>query len=643
MSALFTPTLHSSEEVDWRLCNVRIIVEEMGGYLNVESSRGKGTEFLIALPLMPVDYQGVENAPEAILSQEEQDEGCQNKTTSCLVIEANSYIRGCICDYLWCSSLYSVMVANSYSSVLKNIKRFQVLICGLTTMGDSEKEFIDTATKTNPDLQLILVLGKTALNPPSPLMTNYLSSPNVHLLEKPFIITSLADVMGKVNKSVETRVKHEKEIDGARRTLASRSVPWKKGRLLGIGSHGKVFEAVKQKTGGVMAVKIITVKDDVQVMQILKEIDVMSKLQHPNIIHYFYCEKSDGLLHLFMEFAANGSLAQRIKNSPLDLTTVSRYTCEILLGLEFLHSNGICHRDLKPANILLSSENICKIGDFGCAIILHNASTPDFAKTNGTPLYMSPEVLKGLKHNWTVDIWSLGCVVMELLSGSPPFRHLGQWSIVWRVLCETEFEVDIGSPEIVYRGCIEAYSFVQDCLRLSPNKRPTAKALRSTKLVLGTEFTFIGDGDKVSKKLSNISTKDEGEPVIKKLSPVKDDPHSKPPLPPSPTSTDSASPRFTLSPMVTDTVPSPEQVDVSAQTDVPSVRNEQSAEVTTEMSFESPPISPAISPSGVSASPSSAIGTAAPAAVDDGDSDHNTIQPVYQNPHETDTVETATP
>eukprot|EP01060_Flectonema_neradi_P018325 TRINITY_DN2512_c3_g1_i1.p1 TRINITY_DN2512_c3_g1~~TRINITY_DN2512_c3_g1_i1.p1 ORF type:complete len:1591 (+),score=233.87 TRINITY_DN2512_c3_g1_i1:104-4876(+) len=595
MSALFTPTLHTSEEVDWRLCNVRIIVEEMGGYLNVESNRGKGTEFLIALPLMPVDYQGVENAPETMLRQDEQDDGSQNKTTSCLVIEPNSYIRGCICDYLWCSSLYSVMAASSYTSVLKNIKRFQVLICGLTTMSDSEQEFIDSATKTNPDLQLILVLGKTALNPPSPVMRKYLTSSKVHLLEKPFITASLADIMSKVNKIIDTKVKHEKEIDGARKTLASRSVPWKKGRLLGIGSHGKVFEAVKQKTGGVMAVKIIAVKDDVQVMQILKEIDVMSKLQHPNIIHYFYCEKSEGLLHLFMEFAANGSLAQRIKNSPLDLSTISRYTGEILLGLEFLHSNGICHRDLKPANILLSSDNVCKIGDFGCAIILHNASTPDFAKTNGTPLYMSPEVLKGLKHNWTVDIWSLGCIVMELLSGGPPFRHLGQWNFVWTILCEAESEVDLGSPKSVYRGCVEAYSFVQDCLRISPNKRPTAKALRNTKLVAGTEFTFMGDeqpSGRLSRQASNSSREDTDS--TKKKPPDKDD---KPPLPPtSPVSEKSASPRYSVSSESENSPPRERsgQNDLPADpADITTIRNEPS---TSGSSVGSPPLPASIIP-----------------------------------------------
>eukprot|EP01061_Rhynchopus_euleeides_P043738 TRINITY_DN7641_c0_g1_i5.p1 TRINITY_DN7641_c0_g1~~TRINITY_DN7641_c0_g1_i5.p1 ORF type:complete len:423 (+),score=139.45 TRINITY_DN7641_c0_g1_i5:222-1490(+) len=298
-----------------------------------------------------------------------------------------------------------------------------------------------------------------------------------HLLIKPFAIQDLSDVMTRIADRQKVKETFKQDLANIRRALSERSLPWTRGALLGCGTYGKVYEA-KQKSGGVVAVKICSVTDNAQVKKIIKEISVMSMLQHPHIIHYFYCEKTGNELHLFMEYARGGSLAATIKEChPMALPQIVSYLSDIRSGLEFLHGKGVVHRDLKPANILLGETNECKIADFGCALATNSNFTPDFS-TNGTVLYMAPEVLRGLEHDWRVDIWSFGCILMELISGDLPFKHIGGMMQVMKAnLASEKDDPDVGDVDDVYRGNTNAHDVASICLRTVAENRPSAASL----------------------------------------------------------------------------------------------------------------------------------------------------------------------
>eukprot|EP01059_Diplonema_ambulator_P024668 TRINITY_DN4090_c0_g1_i1.p1 TRINITY_DN4090_c0_g1~~TRINITY_DN4090_c0_g1_i1.p1 ORF type:complete len:557 (+),score=135.70 TRINITY_DN4090_c0_g1_i1:56-1672(+) len=441
---------------------------------------GEGTEFTIFLPLVPV---------EGSLSEQTAGDApvCTSKYT-CLVMESNNIKRTAICSHLW-QNKCAVMLASNASAIVNNVKSFDVLFYGLhSTNRTGFNDTMEKLVKPSSELEIVLMADKSLASQLPASIERAINEGRIHLLTTPVIGSELAAILRKIEKRINERTAKLKELTEVRKALSERSLPWVRGKLLGTGTHGKVYQANKSKSGGVMAVKIITVGDDAQVKNILKEITVMSRLQHPNIIHYFYCEKTGADLHLFMEYAPGGSLAKKICKSPLEINQIKRYLGQILMGLAFLHENNVIHRDLKPANILIGEGGICKIADFGCALQMEDATTPDFA-TNGTVLYMAPEVLKGNKHDWRVDIWSVGCIVMELFSGKVPFSHIGGMMKVMGVHLSGDAEVNIGGLDL-YRFVKEGREFAALCLQKMPLKRPSAVQLHSHPLLLDNKLQW---------------------------------------------------------------------------------------------------------------------------------------------------------
>ncbi|KAJ9466256.1 Mitogen-activated protein kinase kinase kinase A [Diplonema papillatum] len=494
LNALFRPCRLwqggiADKEIDWDLglCNVKVVVEEMGGTLGVKSIVNSGTEFTVVLPLMPVNIEPDKSKNANQYHSEDAQLGPQR---ACLVHESNVILRTSICNQLW-PAKWAVMSANTSEEVLSNLKNVHVVLYGVDK-GDLTglSETVDNLMKHAAEVEIIILVEKSTTAHLSPAMHRAVDNETIHLIVKPFVPSEIQEVMRKIERKIEDKESMKHEIEKIRKALTERSLPWTRGRLLGTGTHGKVYEATTQKTGGVMAVKIVTVDNDQEVKNIIKEITLMSRLQHPHIIHYFYCEKRGCDLHMFMEYAEGGSLASTIKRDrPLSACNVASFLDDILSGLDFLHENDVVHRDLKPANVLIGENHKCKIGDFGCAVNLKEATAVDFT-TNGTVLYMAPEVLRGDKHGWQVDIWSLGCVAMEFITGKPPFYHLGSAMQVMNAhLSAGGVDPDIGDVHADYRGSAEAYDFAKKCLRMDPSKRPTAASLRSHALIC-TRFRF---------------------------------------------------------------------------------------------------------------------------------------------------------
>ena len=214
-----------------------------------------------------------------------------------------------------------------------------------------------------------------------------------------------------------------------------------------------------------------------------REIDILSRIQHPNIVHYEEHIEEDTTIYIIMEYADEGDLASRIKKQrkrfevPGQVVYFSdaqilHWFLQICLGLQHLHERNILHRDLKAANIFLTTGGLVKLGDFGISTTLQN--TLGFAHTVcGTPYYFSPEVCNHCPYNQKSDIWSLGVLLYELLTLRRPFQAKGLKELMKKIVTGEYDAVHPGAnPNLV--------SLIHKCLTLHPGHRPKVSSLLQT-------------------------------------------------------------------------------------------------------------------------------------------------------------------
>lgn len=210
---------------------------------------------------------------------------------------------------------------------------------------------------------------------------------------------------------------------------------WFKGQLIGKGTYGRVYLGMNATTGEFLAVKEVEVnakaaggdknKMREMVAALDQEIDTMQHLDHINIVQYLGCERKETSISIFLEYISGGSIGSCLrKHGRFEESVVSSLTRQTLSGLAYLHREGILHRDLKADNILLDLDGTCKISDFGISKKTDNIYGND--KTNnmqGSVFWMAPEVIRsqGEGYSAKVDIWSLGCVVLEMFAGRRPW------------------------------------------------------------------------------------------------------------------------------------------------------------------------------------------------------------------------------
>jgi mitogen-activated protein kinase kinase kinase len=271
---------------------------------------------------------------------------------------------------------------------------------------------------------------------------------------------------------------------------------WMKGDLIGEGSFGKVYLALHAITGELLAVKQVELpnvtkgtesdkKKSSMITALKQEIDLLQGLRHPNIVQYLGTSSDENYLNIFLEYVPGGSIAGMLKQySFFNETLVRNFVRQIMEGLAYLHGRDIIHRDIKGANVLVDNKGGIKISDFGISKRADVASASQLPGSGlnrpslqGSVFWMAPEVVRQSAHTKKADIWSLGCLIVEMFTGARPFPDKSQLQALFA----------IGSNQVkptIPEGISDAAkNFLNKTFEIDHEKRPSAEDLLKDKFM----------------------------------------------------------------------------------------------------------------------------------------------------------------
>jgi eukaryotic-like serine/threonine-protein kinase len=250
---------------------------------------------------------------------------------------------------------------------------------------------------------------------------------------------------------------------------------------LGKGGMGEVYVAEDCKLKRKVALKVLpeeVARDPARLERFQREAETIAALNHPNIVTIYSIEEADGIRFLTMELVEGETLIQLIPSNGMDVESFLRFSTPVAEALSAAHEKGIIHRDLKPGNIMVSQEGRIKVLDFGLAKLMRNDSDPDssrletYAQTQdgivlGTMPYMSPEQIQGKRLDQRSDIFSLGIIFYEMITGRRPFHGDTSADLISSIMRDTPDpvgELKAGTPEHLER-------IIRHCLMKDPRDR----------------------------------------------------------------------------------------------------------------------------------------------------------------------------
>lgn len=277
------------------------------------------------------------------------------------------------------------------------------------------------------------------------------------------------------------------------------------GKVIGEGSYSTVYLAKEIETGTEFAIKVLEkrhIMREKKTQYVMREKEVLMKMNHPFIIRLFYTFQDTDRLYFVLNYAERGELLDYLhKLSSFDLPCSRWYAAEIVLALEYMHNLNFIHRDLKPENILLNKDMHIQITDFGSAKILNKVEETKPEEDNqkqkrknsfvGTAQYVSPEVLTSKQACSSSDLWALGCIIYQLLSGLPPFRGGHEFQIFQKIQ-KLEYEFPDGFDPVA-RDLVEKLLVIEPTRRLGCDELGGIEKLKSHPFFEGIDWAHLAE------------------------------------------------------------------------------------------------------------------------------------------------------
>jgi len=293
----------------------------------------------------------------------------------------------------------------------------------------------------------------------------------------------------------------EAEVEVARRTLKDIQLFHKPdfspenismGDLIGEGAYGQVFKSLHKETGKFLAVKrikmIISMESyEKQIENLENELYILSRLHHPSIVQYLGSGRDEDSLQIYMEFMPGGSISARLKQyGSLPEGVIKNFTKQILDGLVYLHREHVVHKDLKGGNILTDLDGHVKLADFGAArhiegLPVQTTSGSELCNSiKGSLYWMAPEMIKEEGYGRKIDIWSLGCTIIEMATAKHPWPDCKNYAqLVFNVM-------EKQCPPIPDHLSTECRDFIEQCCRFDKRQRPKAVELLKHPFIMNT-------------------------------------------------------------------------------------------------------------------------------------------------------------
>lgn len=287
--------------------------------------------------------------------------------------------------------------------------------------------------------------------------------------------------------------------------------------VIGKGAYGTVYKGIWREVGHHVAVKRVSRKrlspDEETALQ--TEILLFKNLKDQYIVNYIEAvdDPHSNYLDIVMEYVEGGSLfniIQSIRKSlekgarVFDEPVVAHFIRQVVLGLRYLHKQGVVHRDIKGANILVTKESHVKLADFGVSSTkpgndLSESTNP--MEVAGSPNWMAPEIINLEGYSTASDIWSLGCTMVELLTGFPPYHELADFAALFRI-------VQDDCPPIPSNLSADCDDFLRKCFNKDVNTRASADDLLAHRWLTGKDVVKQREQPAVETSLNALANKD---------------------------------------------------------------------------------------------------------------------------------------